>query len=137
MSTINNAINIYVASSYSTSVPVIQSSTGWTSITLGFSLLQQSGSILTMSATFAGTPSATTQTLLVLAPVTNPFTSTLQASGTGSMYLSSSPTALTAGFVNIIKSANTTRNIEIDSSCLAAGVGVAFTMQVVFMLQAQ
>jgi len=93
--------------------------------------------IVTINAIFSCVPSATTQVLRVLVPFTNPFPSGLLGTGTGTLYLTSGATAINNGQINLINSATGTRDIEIDSSCLIAGVGLTFNMQVIFSYQVQ
>jgi len=134
--TISNAIGRQVDSAYSTTDPIVTASiSGWTSFVVGFSFLHRIGNIVTMTCTFAGTPSASTQSAQVQVPYTNPFANSLQGSGDGSMFLTTAPTALNGGVVDAIKSATGTRNIQIDSSCLVGGIASAFTLQVIISYQ--
>ena len=123
---------------YSTTQPVVTSSIiGWTSLTLGFSLITRIDNIVTMTCTLAGTPSAISQSVQLFVPYTNPFPSSILGCGDGSLFLSTGATALNEGFINAVKTVTGTRNVQIDSDCLAGSVGSAFTMQVIFSYQVQ
>lgn len=126
-----------VSGVYSTSDPIVISTLGWTSFTLGWSFITRIENIVTITTIFTCNPSAITQSVQLQVPYTNPFPSPLLAAGTANLYLASGSTPANNGCVAIIKTNLGTRNIEIDTSVLVGNIGSNHNLQVVFSYQVQ